>query len=971
MRIERNRSKRILAITLLVLVLALYIFIPQIFEIAHASTISFTEITHQLTNGNSLTTNFNVLRYQDRVYFSTVAGGYCYLVECYKNGTCRSLQLFVNDYDPAFGEDDYHGTPSIEWIEEGSKILAVGGGHGQYTPMKWAVIDVNSWSIVASGDFGDTPLTYPSLIKTADGNISLFVADESSGTRYVRWYEFDPTTNSWSDNGLITSEESKWVGLIGWNIDTGYAILGVPHPGTYTPLALIQFDPNTKKFYNMSGDELSLPIDNSELPAIAKGAVIIYNNTVYVIWRDDSDRPHIRIYDLDGNLLKDILLPHGSTVYPTASASLTYHKTMMLIAYRNPDNRFELDIFDIETENLVQLYISDSTDMPEYIQFERHRNGALVWHNVIDTTGSRDWNVEASDDHVTHIVFIDVPENTSIFIITEIVYSKYVQRNTVHTIYVRVRNVGDTEGTAKIRLYDHNNNVIATKTVTIASGESAYVEIYSDKALLPVGWYTWSIDVYNLNSSTVDYNKSFEFKVVLPAKSKIVVTNRVSNDLSDYQIKIVLNSSWDGWDYVKNGSDIYFLDENGDPLYYWIASFSEENKYAEIWVKVPSIPVSGSTTIYMYYGGDNPYSSYNDPKKVFLYFEDFSTDPTSNYNYTRTDFYHNLVSMAVINASSSMKLVYDFEITYLISPQTYGVFVMFSLASINDASDMGSSNDYRVGMSTTTYDNDLYHNISLREFVAGKDWTNVKSLNSYELNKWYTVELLVNDTVQILKWYDRESGELIEELKNTTDIPTSSLKYIVILGFNDDVYNLAQYDPDNQYLVNKYVRDGTLHLTLILDNIRVANYVDPEPTVSVGSAETLKSIYVNPGSNAGQPDVSGTIEVTVDESAGAVYITLHPLVGARCYYEDIVRINASQTTTVNISIYTPLDPSDVEYAYMIIKYQNGTLIAKLDVTTYDYVVFNMSTGDIVIIDFDLYVTTTNTVSFEFDIGEVT
>jgi len=112
------------------------------------------------------------------------------------------------------------------------------------------------------------------------------------------------------------------------------------------------------------------------------------------------------------------------------------------------------------------------------------------------------------------------------------------------------------------------------------------------------------------------------------ARTPITITEQSGNDLSDYAVKIELDDTWDGWDLVIDGSDIYFLDDQGNPLYYWIEEFDKTNKHAVIWVKIPSLPANSSITIYMHCGGDNPYSAYHDPEQVFKFFDDFSTlDP--------------------------------------------------------------------------------------------------------------------------------------------------------------------------------------------------------------------------------------------------------------------------------------------------------------------------------------------------------
>jgi len=108
-------------------------------------------------------------------------------------------------------------------------------------------------------------------------------------------------------------------------------------------------------------------------------------------------------------------------------------------------------------------------------------------------------------------------------------------------------------------------------------------------------------------------------------KTPITVTSQ--NSITGYQLKITIPSTWDGWTIGALKSTVYFEDSNGNPLYFWIQSWDPTSKTAVIWVKY-DVP-AGTSTIYMYWSPDssatNPYSTYNDPSKVFLFFDDFET----------------------------------------------------------------------------------------------------------------------------------------------------------------------------------------------------------------------------------------------------------------------------------------------------------------------------------------------------------
>ena len=102
-----------------------------------------------------------------------------------------------------------------------------------------------------------------------------------------------------------------------------------------------------------------------------------------------------------------------------------------------------------------------------------------------------------------------------------------------------------------------------------------------------------------------------------------------SNNLTDYQILIILNST--NFNFSKansDGSDIRFIDDdNSTELNYYIEKWNSTNQEAKIWVKVPFIPASSTKTIYMYYGNPSA-SSESNGTATFVFFDDF--EPSSN-----------------------------------------------------------------------------------------------------------------------------------------------------------------------------------------------------------------------------------------------------------------------------------------------------------------------------------------------------
>ncbi len=90
----------------------------------------------------------------------------------------------------------------------------------------------------------------------------------------------------------------------------------------------------------------------------------------------------------------------------------------------------------------------------------------------------------------------------------------------------------------------------------------------------------------------------------------ITITNPNPYDYSNIQVKIVFDSS--NFDFSKanpDGSDLRFLDENLNQLYYWIQKWDPVSENGVVWVKIPYIQANGEARIYVLYG--NPSASFD------------------------------------------------------------------------------------------------------------------------------------------------------------------------------------------------------------------------------------------------------------------------------------------------------------------------------------------------------------------------
>ncbi len=85
-------------------------------------------------------------------------------------------------------------------------------------------------------------------------------------------------------------------------------------------------------------------------------------------------------------------------------------------------------------------------------------------------------------------------------------------------------------------------------------------------------------------------------------KRPVYIEERSGNDLTNYAVKITLDSTNFDFSKVKqDGSDIRFWD-GSSYLNYWIEKWDSNLNQATVWVKIPSLPRYTNITIYMIYG---------------------------------------------------------------------------------------------------------------------------------------------------------------------------------------------------------------------------------------------------------------------------------------------------------------------------------------------------------------------------------
>ena len=314
----------------------------------------------------------------------------------------------------------------------------------------------------------------------------------------------------------------------------------------------------------------------------------------------------------------------------------------------------------------------------------------------------------------------------------------------------------------------------------------------------------------------------------------ITITEQSGSDLTDYQVRIELNSS--NFDFSKanaDGSDIRFTKDDGETLLpHWIEKWDSSNQQAVVWVKVPSIPANSDVTIYMYYGNSRAVSE-SDGEAVFEFFDDFDT---FNANWQDTG----QLSWDLIEVANGE--------LHLVTGTVYGRRAL-------------TYNGY------TFTDGIIEARIRIINYVAGIAYRFISDLQHYRatLSK-------AHSTMAIQKF---DSGKTT--LASTTFTVTTPIYYHFVIKVSGSLHEFDVFDDAGTLLESLSATDATFASggvgfwsygdatygrgELYVDWIRVRKYAEQEPTVSVSTTE--ESAVIN---------ISGVVQLPDGTPVGGAWV---------------------------------------------------------------------------------------------------
>jgi len=314
--------------------------------------------------------------------------------------------------------------------------------------------------------------------------------------------------------------------------------------------------------------------------------------------------------------------------------------------------------------------------------------------------------------------------------------------------------------------------------------------------------FNYSIDICITKQGWLPYN--FRRQITIDNTSN-------SNNLTDYQVKITLNSSNFNFDHAKDdGSDIAFADSDGtSPLDFWREKWDKTNQQAVLWVKVPSIPGSSTKTIYLYYGNSNA-DDLSNGDNTFVFFADFE-ECNINDNSTCEGFTESSGNWKVESGNGGKILHED-----------------------TDGDDLTS-----------------------KELFTDNYWVHAELKTDRTDDHWGPGLRIAGMNCGVLQWRHREYNGDEQILRNLGD-PFDPTPYSVTWGTEFrrlDIGVLSNkielyFENDLKYTYTSIDTSGTKTLELLsssgassyFDNIWVRKYTDPEPSSMVGNEQTVNEI---------------------------------------------------------------------------------------------------------------------------------
>lgn len=453
---------------------------------------------------------------------------------------------------------------------------------------------------------------------------------------------------------------------------------------------------------------------------------------------------------------------------------------------------------------------------------------------------------------------------------------------------------------------------------------------------------TWSFDdstQYTNNSTYVSVNSSGNSLAQLVdqgggtyytgsslvgwTRRKAITVNSPGTALTNYQIRMSVTYDTD---MNSDFSDIRFTSSDGSTLIdHWMES-STASSSAVFWVEVPSIPSSGSTTVYMYYGNSGA-SSVSSAANAFVFGDDFSGATISN---SWTEISTGGASAGTIASGQWTKTCNgscDWWTGDNLDAGIYTANPSGTWEAITKLVSATSSGSKHVGIM-------LYNSLT-----SGYLWGLYPSSTQYRTEKIGTANLCTISNTTQPSW--------LKVQKSTNNGAGQNETYKFYQSTDGSTWTqCGTYSTsDIMGYVGLFVKDWDSTSTSgTFDSFYIKKYNSTEPTTSIGSEEiTLNygNVSVSPAAGGSHPTYAtlGTFTETLGSgSAGSVYYQISRD-GTSWYYETggtwtAVAVNETDYNTASqVNAYLPAFASQVGTGSLYFKaflVSNGSQLVKLD-----------------------------------------
>jgi len=342
-------------------------------------------------------------------------------------------------------------------------------------------------------------------------------------------------------------------------------------------------------------------------------------------------------------------------------------------------------------------------------------------------------------------------------------------------------------------------------------------------------------------------------------RRKITVTEQSGNSLTDYQVKIELNSTNfpDFNECRDDGHDIRFTKDDGETLLnYWREAWNKAGQSATFWVKIPSIPASGSVDIYMYYGNPDA-TDESDGDATFEFFDDFEGTSLDTTKWTEVG------SPSYSVADGMLTLTTDARGEGLKSSLDHGKYrIKMKIKWVSGANwEHGIATCYQDAnnfYSTFPSDNNNTFRISKR--VGGTLSDIVTTGYAPVKNRWTTLQLIIKNpsTGEFKAILDDEDGNHRELSATNTSLSSGKIGIVTWAGTAE---------------------------TSDIDFFIVRKYEEPEPTVSVSTSKEAGVALEAGVGVAASPSVQQSLTISLE---AAVKVGSYALCGFKLPYPGLL-----------------------------------------------------------------------------------